>query len=163
MHQKSKRFLECVDDNFFQVIQEPERKGAMLNLVLTNKEGLMSNVKLEDSLDCSDHEMVEFKILRVLKRVHSKLATQNFRRADFELFRELLGKVTWEKSLEGRGAQESWLVFKDHLLQAQKQCMPRKRKAGKNAGKPLWINKKLMDLLKLEKKAYGEWKQEQVT
>ena len=120
MHQKSKRFLECVDDNFFQVIQEPVRKGAMLSLVLTNKEGLMSNVKLADSLDCSDHEMVEFKILRVLKRVHSKLATQNFRRADFELFRELLGRVTWEKALEERRAQESWSVFKDHLLQTQK-------------------------------------------
>ena len=36
VHQKSKRFLECVDDNFlFQVVQEPMRKGAMLDLVVT--------------------------------------------------------------------------------------------------------------------------------
>ena len=54
-----------------------------------------------------------------------------------EFFRELLGRKTWEKALEGRGAQESWLVFKDHLLQAQKQSISRKRKAGKNVRRPL--------------------------
>ncbi|GAB0202744.1 hypothetical protein GRJ2_002740000 [Grus japonensis] len=37
-----KKFLECVDDNFLlQVIEEPTRRGAMLDLVLTNKEGLV--------------------------------------------------------------------------------------------------------------------------
>ena len=45
----------------------------MLDLVLTNKKGLVSNVKLKGSLGCSDHEMVEFKILRVSKGVHSSL------------------------------------------------------------------------------------------
>ena len=147
-HQKSKRFLKCVDGNFlFQVVQELMRKGAMLDFVLTNEEGLVSNVKLKGSLGCSDHKMVEFKILRVSKRVCSKLATLDFRRADFELFRELLGRVTWEKALEERRAQESWSVFKDHLLQAQKQCIPRKRKAGKNARRPPWINKEQKESL----------------
>jgi len=37
----------------------------------------------------------------------------------FGLFRDLLGRVPWYKALEGRGAQESWLKFKNHLLQAQ--------------------------------------------
>ena len=59
----------------------------MLDFVLTNEEGLVSNMRL--------------KILRVSKRVHSKLATLHFRRTDFELFRELLGRVTWEKAMEG--------------------------------------------------------------
>ena len=65
------------------------RKGAMLDFVLTNEEGLVSNVKLKGSLGCSDHEMVEFKILRVSKRVHSKLATLDLRRADFTLYRRI--------------------------------------------------------------------------
>ena len=59
MHQKSKRFLESVDGkSLFQVVQEPMRKGAMLDLVLTNQEEVVSNMKLKDSLGCSDHEMV---------------------------------------------------------------------------------------------------------
>jgi len=46
-HKKSRRFLECVDDNFLlQMLEEPMRRGAMLDLVLTSKEGLVGNVKL---------------------------------------------------------------------------------------------------------------------
>ncbi|GAB0208218.1 hypothetical protein GRJ2_003287500 [Grus japonensis] len=90
-HKQSRKFLECVDDNFLlQVIEEPTRRGAMLDLVLTNKEGLVGDVKLKGSLGCSDHEMVEFRILRAARRARSKLTTLDFRRADFGLFRDLL-------------------------------------------------------------------------
>jgi len=37
--------------------------------------------------------MVEFKILRAVRRMHSKLTTPDFRRADFGLFRDLLCRV----------------------------------------------------------------------
>ncbi|GAB0209619.1 hypothetical protein GRJ2_003427600 [Grus japonensis] len=119
-HKQSRKFLECVDDNFLlQEIEEPTRRGAMLDLVPTNKEGLVGDVKLKGSLSCSDHEMVEFKILRAVRRAHSKLTTLDFRRADFGLLRDLLGRIPWDKALEGRGARDSWLIFKGHLLQAQ--------------------------------------------
>ncbi|PKU46444.1 coiled-coil domain-containing protein 66 [Limosa lapponica baueri] len=49
----------------FAVIEEPMRRDVMLDLVLTNKEGLAGNVKLKGSLGCGDHEMAEFKILRM--------------------------------------------------------------------------------------------------
>ncbi|KAM9662778.1 uncharacterized protein ACIBXB_015380 [Morphnus guianensis] len=162
-HKQSRRFLECVADIFLlQVMEEPMRRGALLDLVLTNKEGLVENVKLKGSLSCSDHEMVEFKILRAVRRAHSKLTTLDFRRADFGLFRDLLGRVPWDKALEGRGAQESWLIFKDHLLQVQERCIPTKRKSGKNARRPAWMNKELLDKLKCKKEAYRGWKQGQV-
>ncbi|PKU41149.1 hypothetical protein llap_8554 [Limosa lapponica baueri] len=81
----------------------------MLDLVLTNKEGLVGNVKLKGSLGYSDHEMVQFKILRAARRAHSKVATLDFGRADFGLFGDLLSRVPWDKALERRGAHESWL------------------------------------------------------
>ncbi|GAB0204777.1 hypothetical protein GRJ2_002943300 [Grus japonensis] len=64
----------------------------MLDLVLTNKEGLVGNVKLKGSLGCSGHDMGEFKILRAARRVQSKLCTLDLKRADFGLFRDLLGR-----------------------------------------------------------------------
>jgi len=39
-----------------------------------------------------------------------------------------------------RHAQDKEL-FKDHLLQVQKLCIPRRRKASKIFRRPLWINK----------------------
>jgi len=124
-HKQSWRFLECVDDKFLlQGIEEPKRREVVLDLVLTKKEGLVGHVKIKGSFGCNDHEMVEFKILRAARRPHSKLTTLGFRIADFSLIRDLTGRITWNKALEGRGAQEIWLIFKDHLLQAQEQRNP---------------------------------------
>ncbi|PKU32375.1 rna-directed dna polymerase from mobile element jockey-like [Limosa lapponica baueri] len=44
---------------------------------------------LKDSLGCSHHALVEFKILRAASKVHSKLTTLDFRRADFGLLRDI--------------------------------------------------------------------------
>lgn len=53
---------------------------------------------------CSDLKMVEFKILRAVRRAYKKLTTLNFKRADLFLFRELLGRIPWRKALKVRGA-----------------------------------------------------------
>lgn len=72
--------------------------------------------------------MVEFRILRRMRRVKNKLSTLEFRRADFGLFKGLLGSILRDKALEVRRAQESWLIF-----QAQEQSIPVNRESGKNA------------------------------
>ena len=52
-HRQSSRFLECIDDKFLLLeIEVQMRSGAMLDLVLSNKEGMVGNVKLKRSLGC---------------------------------------------------------------------------------------------------------------
>lgn len=81
-----------LDDNFFlQVIEEPIRRGAMIDPALASKEGLMGNVKLKSNPDCSDYGTVEFKILKTLRRVYRKLANLDFRRAEFGLIKNVRG------------------------------------------------------------------------
>jgi len=75
------------------VTKEPIKRGSMLDLILINKEGLVGNVKLKGRFGCTDHEMVKFKILRAVRRAHSKLTTLDFRRTDYGRFRDLLGRV----------------------------------------------------------------------
>lgn len=43
------------------------------------------------------------------------LRTPEFQRANFSLLRDLLGRVTWAKTLEGREAKKRWVIFKGHL------------------------------------------------
>lgn len=100
------------------------RRGAPLELIRTNKEGHVGKGKIKVSPGCSDQEMVAFKILRATGRVHCMFTTLNFRRTDFGLFKDLLRRALWDMALERSGPQESWLVFKDHLLQAQEQPIP---------------------------------------
>lgn len=71
---------------------------------------------------------MEFRILRGARRLQSKLTTLAFRRADFVLFKWLLGSVPWDMALKARESQETWLLFKDRLLQAQQQTIPNEQK-----------------------------------
>ncbi|XP_010185617.1 PREDICTED: pre-mRNA-processing factor 17 [Mesitornis unicolor] len=96
-HSQSSRFLQCINDNFLmQMVDEPTRRGALLDLTLTNKEGLFEVVKVEGSLGCSNHEMVEFSILCGRNRIPSRITTLDISRANLGLFKQLLGEVPWD-------------------------------------------------------------------
>lgn len=62
--------------------------------------------------------MVEFRTTRGGNKANSRITSLDFRSADFDLFGDLLGIIPWDTTLERRWVQESWLIFKDHLLQA---------------------------------------------
>jgi len=65
----------------------------LLDLVLTNRDGLVEDVKSGGSLGCSDHEVVEFRILCGESRAVSRNTTLDFRRPNFGLFKDLLGGI----------------------------------------------------------------------
>lgn len=75
----------------------------MLDFLLLNREGLVSDVKAGDCLGHSDHELIEFSILGKVKRQVSRTATVDFWRADFDLFRRLVDRISWEAALKGKG------------------------------------------------------------
>ena len=65
----------------------------------------MGDVKVGDCLGQSDHEIVEKFILGGVRRVTSKAAILNFKRADFDLFRMLVARVLCDLLLKGKGVQ----------------------------------------------------------
>ena len=86
-----------------QLVREPMRRAALLDLLFTNRDGLVGDVEVGGCLGQIDHDMVEFLILGGVRRGNSKTATLDFRRADFELFRRLVGGVPWGSVLESKG------------------------------------------------------------
>jgi len=58
-----------------------------------SKNGLVEDVKAGGSLGCSDHDMVEFRILHGGSRTISRITTLDFRRANFGLYKDLLGGI----------------------------------------------------------------------
>jgi len=60
---QSRRFLECVEDNFLtQLVGEPTRGVASLDLLFANREGLVGDVVVGGCLGLSDHEMIEYLV-----------------------------------------------------------------------------------------------------
>lgn len=102
----SMSFLTCGDQNWrhhsrggledgflSQATEKPTRRGALLDLPLTSKDELVGDEKAEGSLGCSDHGMVELKILRGRWAKKQDHCPGRFKGEEFGLFRNLLGRM----------------------------------------------------------------------
>ncbi|CAM2109003.1 unnamed protein product [Caretta caretta] len=106
VHRQSRKFLESVGDNFLaQVLEEPTRGGAFLDLLLTNRVELVGEAKVDGNLGGSDHELVEFRILTQGRKVSSRIRTLDFRKAEFDSLRERMADLKHKKE-----AYKKWKV-----------------------------------------------------
>jgi len=102
---QSRRLLECTEDKFFsQVIDSPTQGDATLDLMVTNANELITDIKTEGSLGCSDYALVEFTLLRDTGKARSMVRTLSFRKANFQLFKELVRRTPGKWS-SGTGEQ----------------------------------------------------------
>jgi len=140
-----------VEDNFLtQLVSEPTRGGALLDLLFTDRKGLVGDVVVRGCFGLSNHEMTEFLVHDKVKRRASKTTTMDFRRADFGLFRSLVERVPGERVLKGKGVQAGWTFFKVEVLKTQEQVVPMCRKTNQWGRRLAWLNREL--LLGLRKK-----------
>ena len=92
---QSRRLLEYTDYNFLvQLLDQPIRGEALLDLVLTNAKEIVKAIKTGSSLGCSDHALVELMTSRNMGLAKSGGRTLNFRRTSLRLFKELLDKIS---------------------------------------------------------------------
>lgn len=82
---------------------------------------LVIGEKSECILGCSKH--LEYKILRGMNKAKSRITTLNTGKMEFELLRDLLGRILREIALEVKRAWENCLIFTASLLRAQEQSI----------------------------------------
>ncbi|RMC08902.1 hypothetical protein DUI87_13896 [Hirundo rustica rustica] len=158
--QQSRKFLECVEDNFLsQLVSKPTRGGTMLDLLFTNRDGLVGDVEVGGRLGHSDHEIIEFSIIGEKRRNINKISTLDFWRADFGLFKRLIQRVPWETVLENKRVQERWVCFKTEILRAQEQTVPVCRKMSRRSKRPVWMSNEVLKELRNKKKMYHLFKE----
>lgn len=91
---QSRRFLECTDDNcLIQVAEEMKRGDALQELIFTNEEELVGNVKVREALATLT---MGWWSSRSWEKANSRLTTLNIGRANTGLFRDLLGRIPCE-------------------------------------------------------------------
>lgn len=98
----------------------------LLDLLFVNREVLVGHGKVGGHLGQSDHKVVEFSISSEGRRGLNKTTSLDVWRADFVLFRRLVGGIPWEVvlkdkrrldvpqegSLQGRGTKQSPFIRK---------------------------------------------------
>lgn len=79
-----------------------------------NKQELERNLKVRGSLGYSEHEMMEFRILRE-EVSKTKAGSQPY-----------ISTFSEDMALDSRTVQESWLIFEDYVYMSH--CCNRKKK-----------------------------------
>lgn len=59
-------------------------------------------VVMVDNLGCSEHYMVQFRISHVRNKTLCRISTSDFRRANFDLYKDALGDTLWVKDVGGK-------------------------------------------------------------
>lgn len=78
------------------------------------------------------------------------MTSLDFRKTNFGLCRDLLGRLNGRLLWRVKGTQDSWSILKDNLLKAQNQSIAMFRKSSKHGSRPAWINEELLTELKYE-------------
>lgn len=128
-----------------------------MNLVFTNKEELVRDVKVGGRLGCSVHEMVEFRVLRGGNKAKIRTATIDFRRVELGLSRNLLEGIPWETALEKSPGELA--DIQGSPPPSSRQPILTTRKTDKADRTPAWMKKALLTRLRRKKEEFKRWKQ----
>ena len=74
----------------------------------------------------------------------SIFSTLNCRRANFQLFKEIVRRTPWETVLRDRGTEQSWQLFKDVFHRAQELSIPKCKKSGSEGKRPAWLRQETL-------------------
>ena len=106
------RLTNFLENNFLtQHVSEPTRGGNILDLVITNSEELVNNLEIRDGLNGSDHCALEFGITLESGVDSNRTMVPDFRRANFNQFREYLVEANLTQEFEALNALGSWECF----------------------------------------------------
>ncbi|CAJ0925451.1 unnamed protein product, partial [Ranitomeya imitator] len=158
---KGNRFLLITKKNYLsQLVQNPTRGAALLDLILSNRPDRITNLQVVGHLGNSDHNIVQFHLSFTRGTCQGVTKTLNFRKAKFEQLRDALNLVDWDNILRNENTDNKWEMFKNILNRQCKRFIPCGNKRTRNRKNPMWLNKEVRQAINSKKKAFALLKQD---
>ena len=159
-------FVEALRDSFFhQHIVQPTRvrhgqEPSVLDLVLTNEEGMIENIEYGNPLGKSDHLVLTFEFKCYTKQNTKEKNIQIYAKGKYDLMREELKKVNWEAVLQEREADvnKQWDYIKERILEAANKYIP-KRRIKKDRPNRNQINSEMRQLIKKKHRLWQRYRE----
>ena len=146
---------ECL---LFQHVLEPTRfrhgqSPTLLDLILSNEDGMISELSYRPGLGESDHVCLEFRIECYAPAPKEEVQKLNINRGDYDKARTLLTESDWVKDMANLEFDDAFKMFANKLEEVLTECIPKSR--AKHHRKNIYMTKEAM---KQKKKKYHLWK-----
>ena len=155
-----KPFIESVQScHLFQHVCKPTRyregqEPSLLDLILTNEEGLLHDLQHKPGLADSDHEILSF-FTNNYKEIIPSVSTPNFFKSDYATMKKRLQKIKWPPKLRGDFA-DSFQTFIKEMDIVTKGCIALKTKRRKK--KNIYMNKNALHLKQKKERLWKKYK-----
>ena len=148
-------------NNLTQHIKEPTRvtatNASILDLIITNLPMLVTSVGVGAPVHENDHRTIYGTLnLKTVKRQNFTRDMWDFKNANFDLFREELGKVDWEECFETEDIDSITGKWSEIFLKISEQVVTKKRVKIRPEDKN-WYNNYLRNLRRSKDREYGVW------
>lgn len=166
----SNSFIEKVRDGFLaQHVNDITRfrginRGSILDLILSNDETIIEDVKIGSPLGKSDHSCIQFLCDIQEERDNSKKVIHMYEKANYQLMRQKLN-IDWKDYLSSEDTMEGkWNKFKNKMQATIDECVPKKtlgelRKGRKRLNETLPMNRKLWSKIKKKQRLWEQLKE----
>jgi len=154
--------MECIRDCFlYQHVKIPthQRKGIvgnLLDLILTNEEGMVTDVTHNAPLGHSDHQSLVFNFRAYTEKGKKQAKKFKYDKGNYDCMRLEVAEYNW-KELEGLSVEEHWKIFKDRLHEQMNKHIPKTSGRAAPKKRPLWMNEKALTKVRKKTEAYKRY------
>jgi hypothetical protein len=164
------RFLECFHQQYlFQHITQPThyrvlQQPNILDLVITNKEDIVSDITYLPPLGKSHHPVLEFALtMDSAPYGRSEQIKYQFNKGDYTAMREHVGMVAWpELLLEEDSVDECWSKISRVVDEARERFVPKVKikNSGKGRKRKTLVPSTMLDKIKQKRAAFKTYKKQ---
>ncbi|XP_059845547.1 uncharacterized protein LOC132404945 [Hypanus sabinus] len=152
---QEREFVECIRDGFLeQLVLEPTREKAILDLVLCNELDLIRDLEVKEPLGGSDHNMICFNLQFEKEKGKLDVSVLQLNKGNYGAMREELVKVQWSNTLAGKTVEQKWQVFLGIMQKVQDRFIPKRKKDPKGSKGRLWLTREVKGSIKIKEKKY---------
>ena len=113
---------------FSQLIDEPTRQDAILDLVISNRPESIKNIQILDGIGSSDHNIVTLKLTSSTRPYKWPKQIFDYKNSNWDNFRLELSNIPWDAILNDNDTMEEvWLNWKSAFLKAVENNVPSKK------------------------------------
>ena len=132
------RFIEVLRDAFLhQHVNTPTRNRhkenpSLLDLLITNEEGMISELEVKSPLGNSDHSCLQFCFNCYVEFKKTQVQRYIYDKGDYEGMREEIRDIDWEKELEKRiTVKEKWNFISKKINSISEKYIPKSKNTNK--------------------------------
>ena len=139
------------DELLTQWVNEATRGNNILDLVFSSEDDMISNLKIEEKLGKSDHNIVKFEINTNFTIRKTSFIKPDFRNANFERLRTEVNRI---EKISKTNVEDKWNSLKNTYKTIRNDCVQQKHTRSNKPEQPKWFNNSIAKEIGERQKAY---------